>query len=53
MSEHHVCTKLDKVVNLALYVSASVDTLVLGVDNDTVVTQETYRGIVLGLLVTT
>ena len=53
MCPRNLCTEGNVLVHLRVNGCTGSDTLVLCVDNNTLVAQETYRSIVLGLLVTT
>ena len=52
MCPRHLCTEGDILVDLRVNGCTSSDTLILCVDNNTLVAQEAYRSIVLCLLVT-
>ena len=52
MCPRHLCTEGNILVDLRVNGCTGSDTLVLCVDNNTLVAQETYRSIVLGLLIT-
>ena len=53
MCPRNVGTEGDELVDLSGHVGTGIQTLISGVDYKTVVAQETYRSVVLGLLVTT
>ena len=53
MGPRHLCTEGDILVHLRVNGCTGSDTLILCVDNNTLVAQETYRSVVLSLLVTT
>ena len=52
MCPRHLCTEGNVLVHLRVNGCTGSNTLILCVDNNTLVAQETYRSIVLGLLIT-